>query len=416
MTSGIFTTFPIDQVWVDRAERQRKELTDIPELAASIRDNGLIHPPVIRRDGKLIVGERRWTAMKSLGWTAMPVQFVDELSEIELQALEYEENAKRVNLPWQEQCQAVANYHRLRQEQNSEWSIQQTAERLGFAVRTAYEVIDVAKGLADNKRVAEAPKFSTARQIVRRENIRKADAALTTISTDPETPTRTAPLLNVEFGEWARTYEGPKFNFLHCDFPYGVGMDKSAQGAGASFGTYADSENVYWELLQTLSSNLDRVVTENAHLMFWFSMDFYSETKTALTEMGWKISPFPLIWMKSDNTGIIPDANRGPRRIYETAFMGSRGDRPIVSPVSNAFAHPGREKSIHMNEKPQPMLKHFLRMFVDQYSTVLDPTCGSANVLKAAQELGAPHVLGLERDLEFFTRASEAYYGSELTL
>jgi predicted RNA methylase len=66
-----------------------------------------------------------------------------------------------------------------------------------------------------------------------------------------------------------------------------------------------------------------------------------------------------------------------------------------------------------MSEKPVPMLKHFMEMTVDEYSRVLDPTAGSANALKAATALGAPTVLGLERDAEFFARSTAAYFATE---
>lgn len=158
---------------------------------------------------------------------------------------------------------------------------------------------------------------------------------------------------------------------------------------------------------------MSNVVAPKAHLMFWFSMKYYTETKARLEAMGWKVNPHPLVWVKSDNLGVIPDANRGPRQIYETCLFASRGDLFINAPVSNAFSHPGKGKSIHMNEKPVPMLKHFMRMFCDEYSRVLDPTCGSANALKAATALGAPTVLGIERDPEFFARSAEAYFQEE---
>ena len=178
-------------------------------------------------------------------------------------------------------------------------------------------------------------------------------------------------------------------------------------------GGYSDSPDVYWSLVDTLGASMDNVVADSAHLMFWFSMDYYHETLLRLEAMGWTVNPFPLVWFKNDNTGILPDPTRGPRRVYETAFLGARGDRPIVRAKSNLFAHPGKDKEIHMSEKPVPMLKHFMEMFVDEYSRVFDPTAGSANALKAATALGAPTVLGLERDPEFFERSTAAYFGGE---
>jgi DNA modification methylase len=146
--------------------------------------------------------------------------------------------------------------------------------------------------------------------------------------------------------------------------------------------------------------------------MFWFSMDYYQETITQLEAMGWWVNPFPLIWHKSDNMGILPDPTRGPRRIYETCLIASRGDRKIVRAVSNVVSHP-TTKTIHMSEKPIGMLTKFMEMFVDEHTALLDPTCGSGNAIRAAEARGAHAVLGLERDTEFFNRAKEAYLNGD---
>src|SRR5690606_15860787 len=106
--------------------------------------------------------------------------------------------------------------------------------------------------------------------------------------------------------------------------------------------------DVYWRLVDTLGASMRNVVAESAHLIFWFSMDYYADTKVALEGMGWSVNPFPLIWFKSDNSGILPDPSRGPRRVYETAFLASRGDRKIIQAVSNVFAAPV-VKRIHMS-------------------------------------------------------------------
>jgi DNA modification methylase len=127
-----------------------------------------------------------------------------------------------------------------------------------------------------------------------------------------------------------------------------------------------------------------------------------------LEDMGWQINPFPLIWHKSDNAGVAPDPQRGPRRTYETAFFGIRGDRKLTQAgtKSNSFAFPGnRAEAIHVSEKPKPVLRHFLSMVCDEYSTVFDPTCGSGNALKVGLELNANDVLGLELSEEFYNNA-----------
>lgn len=55
------------------------------------------------------------------------------------------------------------------------------------------------------------------------------------------------------------------------------------------------------------------------------------------------------------------------------------------------------------------MLRHFFRMFVDENSKVLDPTCGSGSALRAAKSLDAEYVLGIEKDEGFAERATSAF-------
>jgi hypothetical protein len=74
--------------------RYRKNLGDIESLAASIKELGLLHPIVVRPDGRLIAGERRLEACKRLGWKTVPVTHVD-LKKVVLG--EYAENAFRKN-------------------------------------------------------------------------------------------------------------------------------------------------------------------------------------------------------------------------------------------------------------------------------------------------------------------------------
>lgn len=435
-------------VVINRESRQRRELTGIDELMSSIVQRGQIQPIVVQRGTNvLIAGERRITAIRRIikevaGMSQLQVKVVysDEVDPAELKALEYEENSKRIDLSWQDNCLAIWDYHNLRATTAPDWSQAKTAEALGISPTTASERLLVAAEIrGGNKMVAEAPKFSTAKGIVQRASERR-EAAETSqlvalvsrpIATAPSNPTKDIPkselppaptgatghILNLDFNTWAQAYDGPKFNLIHCDFPYGVGMHKSDQGSGDSYGTYEDTPDVYFQLLETLMANLDNFCEDSAHLMFWFSMDYYQTTKDILEGRRrmegvppytnpWVVNPFPLVWHKSDGSGIIPDANRGPRRTYETAFLASRGDRKIVRAVTNSVASP-IQRGRHMSEKPQAVLQHYFRMLVDEHSSVLDPTCGSGSAIRAAYTSGASRYLGLELNSEFADHADE---------
>ena len=412
MTSGNFRNTLISSIIVERDERQRKELVKIDELAESIGRLGLINPIVITQDGVLVAGERRLTACRSLGWTHIPTQSTEDLTEYELQAIELEENIKRVDLTWQEEVEALAKFHKLKSTNEEGWTQADTAEALGCSRSDVAKKLSVAAELT-NEVVAKADRLSAAANIVQRNTERRKTAALAKVEAvlpQPEAPAITIPLLNTSFHDWQPTYDGPKFNLIHCDFPYGINAASTPRMSATIRDYYDDSPDVYWTLLDRLALAMDNVVAESAHLIFWHSMKFFSPTVQILTDMGWTVNPFPLIWHKSDNSGIAPDPQRGPRQTYEAAIFASRGDRKITQAgcVSNSFSHPGsRADAIHMSEKPMPMLRHFFRMVCDEYSAVLDPTAGSANALKVAEALGAPTVLGLEQSEQFYQIACD---------
>jgi len=400
MTSGKFSTCPIDQIIVNREERQRHDLTNIEELAESIGRLGLIHPIVINREHILVAGERRLEACKLLGWTSIPFQYVDNLDPLVAAAIELEENIKRQDISWQDRTRAIVAYHTLRASEPG-WNHARTAEALGMDRSRVQDHLDVAEPLEHSPLIKGATKFSTALGIVQRVNARKADAELASFGGIKSRDYTQPSIINTRFEDWLVTYDGPKFNFVHCDFPYGIGFHKMDTQAGVTNERYEDSTETYKHLLHTLFTALNSIVAESCHLMFWFSMQNYQLVYEGLSEgAGLNVDPFPIIWLKSDNVGILPDSSRGPRRIYETAFLCSRGDRKIVRAKSNAYAAP-TTRLIHPHEKPEPMLRHFFEMFIDGNTNMLDPTCGGGSSLRAAESIGSNFVFGIEANEEF---------------
>jgi hypothetical protein len=125
------------------------------------------------------------------------------------------------------------------------------------------------------------------------------------------------------------------------------------------------------------------------------------------------IQTHPLIWHKTDNSGIASDPRHAPRHIYETALLMSRGKRPIVSLVSDVFGC-ATDHQLHIHTKPEPMLRYFFGMLVDEHTVFLDPTCGSGSSIRAAEALGAEIVVGMDTDLETVEQARIALRYSRL--
>lgn len=446
MLSGSFRSLPLTSISI-APDRQRKELTGISELAESIRKLGLIHPIIVTPDGTLVAGERRLRAHEELGLTHILVQYTTDLSREELEAIELEENVKRKSLTWKEEVLAVARLHALKQASDPEWTNSLTAELLSVSPQVVAKYLLVASYLASGEElVVNADTLTTAHNICLRKEQRaeaaeeeKMDDAFEKAFSGPvsitppsrrvgsvsgngslaegtdvplplETPPQPeAPYLLADFREWVKQpWTGPKFNFIHCDFPYGINFDKHNGGATKLFGAYEDTPELYRQCITALGLCMKDRVSESAHIMFWLSarQEMVAEAYALLEEMGWKMNPVPLIWHRSDNAGILPDPQRGPRQVYEVCLFGSRGDRKIVQAVSNLFPHP-KTKEVHASEKPRAMLQHFFRMFVDESTIMLDPTMGSGNSILAAEESSPRFVLGLEALPEVYENALE---------
>ena len=88
-------------------ERRREDLGDVPALAKSIQQYGLLQPVVIDAAMNLVAGERRLVACQSLEWEEIEVRQLGDLSTQELRLLELEENIRRKGLTPYEKNKAM---------------------------------------------------------------------------------------------------------------------------------------------------------------------------------------------------------------------------------------------------------------------------------------------------------------------
>jgi ParB/RepB/Spo0J family partition protein len=417
---------PPQNIFIPRDERQRREV-DVDDLIPSIQRLGILNPIIVDQDGTLVAGERRLTAAIKLGLEFVPIRRTESLSEIDAQLVELDENLRREELPWQDRALAMKKMLDLFRQEDPGQTVQSFSDFIGYHMNHVHKCLAAADELArGNERVLRAPTMTKAINVLTRENERVTNNALADIIDSFSEPAEAPPLESddvldstifavetiasdqeerdiqtTSFHEWADNYRGEKFNLIHCDFPYGLDFQDSDQAGSDTRRMYEDSEDVYWELLQTLAANQDRIVSSSAHMIFWYSMKYHTQTLEFLSHYlpEWTFDELPLIWHKTDNKGIAPDVERRPRRVYETALFGWRGDRKLVKLGSNAYGAP-KANSSHVSEKPEPVLRQFLSMVCDSHTRLLDPTCGSGSALRAAESLGASKVLGLEIDPE----------------
>lgn len=119
--------------------RQFFDDTALEELAASIREHGILQPLVVtpQKDGKyrIIAGERRWRAAQLAKLSTVPalVRTMEELEQLEIAIVE---NVQRVDLSPLEQATSIERLH-----QQFSISYDNIAKRLGKANSTINNIV-----------------------------------------------------------------------------------------------------------------------------------------------------------------------------------------------------------------------------------------------------------------------------------
>lgn len=127
---GSSARLPLEQIHPDRGNPRRTfDEAALEELAASLKNQGVLQPILVRRDGRggyrIIAGERRWRAAQRAGLKDIPA-LVKEASDAEAYELALVENIQRADLSPLEEAEA---YRRLVEERRL--TQEQIADRVG---------------------------------------------------------------------------------------------------------------------------------------------------------------------------------------------------------------------------------------------------------------------------------------------
>ena len=141
----------IEEVHPNREQpRQRFDEDALSDLAASIKEIGILEPILVRKRAsggfEIIAGERRWRAAQRAGLHEVPI-FVRELSELEAFEAALVENIQRADLNPVETARA---FHRLLEDHN--YSQETLATRLGkdrSTVSNAIRLLKLPKAVLD---------------------------------------------------------------------------------------------------------------------------------------------------------------------------------------------------------------------------------------------------------------------------
>lgn len=145
--------------------RQHFDSEALNELAASIKQHGIVQPMVVSPEGtryRIIAGERRWRAAKIAGLKQVPaiVRTSQELEQLEIAIIE---NVQRVDLSSLEQAVSIERLH-----QQFSTPYEQIAKRLGKAHSTVVNIVRLLQLPDEARRALESRDISDghARQIL----------------------------------------------------------------------------------------------------------------------------------------------------------------------------------------------------------------------------------------------------------
>lgn len=443
-------TIPLSEIIIkENRQRQEFEPEALQELKNSIEDRGLMHPPVLRKEGEtwvLVAGERRLKAIEEIfelggaftcnGETfsdgIVPFTTLGELSLLEAEEAELDENLKRRDLTWQEHAAAVARLHALRGAQLAkqkeqmladldysvellpeEHTIADTAEELtgrreGYYQDSVRKEIIVAKHL-DNPVIAKAKSADEAFKLLKRDEERKKNIKLAatvgaTFNADKH------QLFHTNCLEWmARPENQGQFDVILTDPPYGMGAQDFGDAGGKLSGIEHHYDDSYdsWKTLMAGETGwcaLAYAITKpQAHAYVFCDFDRFHELKLYMQIAGWYVFRTPLVNHKI-NSGRVPLPDQGPRRQYEILLYAIKGKKQVTHIYPDVISTSADESMSHGAQKPVELYQNLLQRSVRPGDKVIDTFAGTGPIFPAAHTYQCSAV-GLEQSPEYYAMA-----------
>jgi DNA modification methylase/ParB-like chromosome segregation protein Spo0J len=458
-----------------KPNRQRKEFEAdaMQELFQSIEKIGLMQAPVMRvENGELVLvaGERRFRTMKDMHDLGVPIRYcgiqlehgcipytlIGNLSELEAEEAELDENMKRKDLTWQEQAAAVDRLMKLRQKQFNAAKAKVEAEvaeaaaaaqepgqpmpATSDAVATLLASMEVApptvasitrelnpeatKGKAngelgsladatrkqlivaqhlDNPLIAKAKSPDEAFKILKKQEEAEKNKALA-ISVGASFNASVHKAFNISCLEWMSDPANKgTFDVILTDPPYGMGADKFGDAGGKLTGIehhYDDSYESWVTLMAKWCALSYDVCKPQAHAYVFCDIDRFHELKLLMQAAGWYVFRTPLIVHKL-GSGRVPLPDQGPRRQYEILLYAIKGNKPVTHIYPDVIASQADDNMSHGAQKPVGVYQNLLQRSVRPGDVVADFFSGSGTIFPACHGMKVT-AYGFEINPEYY--------------
>jgi DNA modification methylase len=406
-----------DIIVPDNRQRRHFDEEALRELSTDIQANGLLHPIILRGDGRtLVAGERRFRAITTYLYPlgrrfthdgeivpseSIPFTRLADLSPLQVMEAEYAENAVRADLTWQEKAEAQARLHSLRVAQNPVHTVADTAQeihgRSDGDYQTTTKVNLILAQHLDNPVVAKAKTAKDAfKALVRQESDAKHSAMATAVGKTFSASKHQA--IHADCISWMKDCPPETFDVILTDPPYGMGADKFGDGAGrlANIEHLYDDSYENWRFLMAGNEGSGMIVPgwcelsyqvakPQAHAYVFCDFDRFHELKGFMQAAGWYVFRTPFINVK--DSGRVPLPDQGPRRQYEICLYAIKGQKHTTGIFSDVLHSVADEQMGHGAQKPVSLYIELLRRSARPGDAILDSFAGSGTIFPACQEL-----------------------------
>lgn len=401
-------------------DRQRTAVKEsaVAELAVSLQIRQL-HPIVVVEidrvrfpdapahiNYQLVAGYRRLLATALLKRPTIRAELFSNLSRIEQEEVELDENLQREQLSWQDEVKAKSRLIELRKELYGD-SIRDVAAHVNETKSELWEDSRLAKAitlipeLANSKNKTQAQ--NKLRLIQRREALTAKANSVATGNSDPALASFEHKVILGDAIQEAKKLASGTFHCVVTDPPYGINLDKGETKKGNPHPViYHDDTYDIMDLYAQIVPEAYRILQENTHAYFFFDIKQYARIFKLLTDAGFKVDPIPLLWIKPGSGQVNhPDSRWGSS--YESCFFCRKGNRALLKQgQSNVLAHdpvPSNRKT-HPAEKPVSLLRQLIESSTAPGETVVDFFGGSGSTAEAAIQTSR-NFLTYEKDPAF---------------
>ena len=373
-------------------KRFREDMGNIEELAASIKEVGILQPISVDDKMHLLAGGRRIAAAKELKLKSIPAVIQKVSGKLSAREIELIENVARKDFTWAERAALESEIFSIKQKEDPEWSQRDHVEYLGTSKGASGRRLQLAEAmefipeLAECKTQDEAWKqYKKIEEELITESIKdKATEKLSGAALSAKSHYRIGDAL-----EGLKSCPHPNANFIEVDPPYAVQLhkrkDRNQDLKQMDNYNEVDAKD-YPKFLEDIMRECYRITADNSFLIWWFGPEWYETVKQTLKKVGYKVNDIPAIWVKGQaGQTASPDTMLGST--YEPFFVCRKGMPKLrKSGRSNVFDFspvPPQDK-IHPTERPIELMLEILDTFCYPGYRMCIPFLGSGVTLRCA--------------------------------